>query len=411
MTLIDNLFLNMIHVLMPLCLYLFYTAFKEIEDDRENELALIVAIFSTTYISLKYNVPLFKEIPMVIINIPLLISFYKKNNICIIFTSVTCIYYYYLFYNNYLIIILLEYLIYYILYLTLKNKSFNVFIIIFTIIKTFFLCTIHFIETPFIQDEFIQIIFTGFLLGILSWCAIYAMIKAEDLLKIHKLSKEIEHDKQIRTALFRITHEIKNPIAVCKGYLDMFDTKNKEHSKKYIPIMKEEIEKTLYLLEDFLAMNKLKINKEIIDINILLIDLIKRFDLYFKGKHIKTKIDLYDDEIYINGDYNRLTQVFVNIIKNSIEALKENPEIEIKSEPKKEKIYIYFKDNGKGIPKDIIEKIKEPFFTTKEKGSGLGVALSDEIIRAHGGSITYKSKENEYTIVTIILPIYNIEKS
>ncbi len=191
----------------------------------------------------------------------------------------------------------------------------------------------------------------------------------------------------------------------------MFDTKNKEHSKKYIPIMKEEIEKTLYLLEDFLAMNKLKINKEIIDINILLIDLIKRFDLYFKGKHIKTKIDLYDDEIYINGDYNRLTQVFVNIIKNSIEALKENPEIEIKSEPKKEKIYIYFKDNGKGIPKDIIEKIKEPFFTTKEKGSGLGVALSDEIIRAHGGSITYKSKENEYTIVTIILPIYNIEKS
>ena len=72
----------------------------------------------------------------------------------------------------------------------------------------------------------------------------------------------------MKNCLFQITHEIKNPIAVCKGYLDMFDVNNKEHAVKYIPIMKEEISRTLYLLEDFLSMNRLKVHKEIVDINI-----------------------------------------------------------------------------------------------------------------------------------------------
>ena len=172
--------------------------------------------------------------------------------------------------------------------------------------------------------------------------------------------------------------------------------------------MKAEIEKTLILLEDFLAMNKIKIKKEILDINLLLSQVIDSFNLFWQGQKIKTNINISEDEVYINGDYNRLRQVFLNIIKNSMEALKEKPNIQIWTKTKKDKIHIFIKDNGLGIPADILEKIKEPFFTTKQKGTGLGIPLSIEIIEAHQGTIKYESKEGEYTLVAITLPIIEI---
>ena len=101
--------------------------------------------------------------------------------------------------------------------------------------------------------------------------------------------KEIERNKQIKTSLFRITHEIKNPIAVCKGYLDMFDKDNQDHFKKYIPILKDEINRTLLLLEDFLAMNKVKINKDIIDINLLIEEVVKNIKMLCTKNNIELK--------------------------------------------------------------------------------------------------------------------------
>lgn len=398
---IDTLIQNIMHTLFPFTIYLFYVAYKSKEDKRENELFIIVTIFSSLYITLKYNNQITENIPMLLINIPLIISYYKKNIISIIISSITMIAYYYNFYNGYLIIFIIEYLAYYLIYI--KSKNPNTFIILFTIIKTLIIILISYLNATIVQN-ILNIILCNAIFAITSIFIFYLIKKAEDILRIHLLYKEIKHDKQIRTSLFQITHEIKNPIAVCKGYLDMFDTNNQDHAEKYVPILKEEIDKVLVLLEDFLAMNRIKINKDIMDINCLLEDIKTNHNLYFEEKNIDITFDITDEEIYINGDYNRLTQVFVNIIKNSIEALKDNPKIKIWTKKSKDKINIYFKDNGEGIPKDILEKIKEPFFTTKIKGTGLGVALSDEIIKAHGGTLNYQSEEGKYTLVTITLP-------
>ena len=96
---------------------------------------------------------------------------------------------------------------------------------------------------------------------------IYLLNQAENIINMHIKYRQIVKEKQIQTSLFKITHEIKNPIDVCKGYLDMYDENNLEKTKKYIPIIKEEIDRVLILLEDFLSMNKQKINKDILDIN------------------------------------------------------------------------------------------------------------------------------------------------
>ena len=220
-------------------------------------------------------------------------------------------------------------------------------------------------------------------------------------------NEQIEYEKNFRDSLFKVTHEIKNPIAVCKGYLDMLDVNNNKQVNKYIPIIKEEIDRTLLLMKDFLNLTRLKVDKSIMDISLLLDDLINSTNTLLTELNIKFKYQILDDEMYIKGDYNRLKQVFINLIKNSIEAIPKNREgiIKLCINLKKDNILISIEDNGIGISKNKINKIGEPFFTTKEKGTGLGVRLSTEIIEQHNGSIKYVSKEGKGTKVIITLPI------
>ena len=215
-------------------------------------------------------------------------------------------------------------------------------------------------------------------------------------------------EKQLRESLFKISHEIKNPIAVCKGYLDMFEEENTENYKKYIPIIKSEINKTLNLLQDFSACKKIKIEEDILDITLLIEEITNNFKIMFDTQKIKFEYSQNEEEIYINGDYNRLNQVLMNIIKNSIEAIDKTKKSYIKINTKitNKKVKIYIEDNGIGISKENLKRISEPFFTTKQNGTGLGVLLSKEIIEAHNGKLEYKSEENIGTTVIITLPLY-----
>jgi signal transduction histidine kinase len=240
---------------------------------------------------------------------------------------------------------------------------------------------------------------------ILTYFIIIFLIKAEKIIEIHISYKELMKEHQLKESLFKISHEIKNPIAVCKGYLDM--CKSSENYEKYLPILKSEINKTLNLLQDFSACSKIKIEPDIIDISLLVEEITNNLKIMFDKKNIKFIIEPIQEEIYINGDYNRLNQVLLNIIKNSIEAQDEKKPsyIKIYTKINKTNIQIFIEDNGVGISKENLKKISEPFFTTKQNGTGLGVLLSKEIINAHGGKLEYKSKENIGTTAKITLPI------
>lgn len=403
----DIMILNAVLICLPLTIYLLYLAYTKTFDKKENDLLMAVTVFSLLYLIIKFKIPLYESIPFMAINIPLILAYLKNSKISIFFVSIIMIIYYYNFYHNFLPIIILEYLIYYLFYLKLfKNLKITNFLLTFTLIKTIItiiLLSYSNYQFPVIAEVIIDAIYFC-TLGILIF---YFVGKTEDILKLHMNIKEINENKQIHSSLFRITHEIKNPIAVCKGYLDMFDPSNPDHFKKYIPILKDEINRTLLLLEDFLSMNKVKINKDIIDINLLIEEVIKNMEMLCHQNDIELKSNIIDDDIYINADYNRLTQVFINIIKNSIEAIDKDKKGSINIEEKLENnnIIITVKDNGQGMSKELLNKIKEPFYTTKQKGTGLGVSLSEEIIKAHNGILNYTSKEGKYTKVTITLPV------
>lgn len=233
----------------------------------------------------------------------------------------------------------------------------------------------------------------------------------ENIIRYNVNYNALKHDCQIKMSLFKITHEIKNPIAVIKAYLDMMNIKDKKQVEKYIPIIQNEINRLLNLLQDFLLVNKANVAFDLMDMNMLIEDVVNQQLPLFKDRKIKFENDLIDDEIYINGDYNRLSQVIINIIKNSIEAIdnSKNGIIKIKDSIKDNSLNIIIEDNGSGISKKNLLKIKEPFYTTKNRGTGLGVSLSDEIIKAHSGTLTYESIEGVGTKVIIKLPLYGKE--
>ncbi len=97
--------------------------------------------------------------------------------------------------------------------------------------------------------------------------------------------------------------------------------------------------------------------------------------------------------MFVFGDYNRLNQVIINIVKNSIEAIPDEKKgwIKMYTRLNKNNITTYIEDNGSGISKENMQKIMEPFFTTKCNGTGLGLSLSSEIIKAHKGEMVISS--------------------
>lgn len=400
MTNFNTIFMNFAWVLFPIMVFLIYEAYTENINSKQNELFLHFCLISALYLIIRCGTfENYTNIIEITIDTIILTLYIKNNNKTSALLSIISIIILKLRLNIELIPIILKYTIYLYSYKIYKNNKRNYMILTFTtrlfaIIQTILITSMQ-------EQELIEYLFYY----LITYLIILFIIESERIIQINISYKELMKENQLRESLFKISHEIKNPIAVCKGYLDMC-TEDKNY-KKYIPIIKSEINKTLNLLQDFSACNKIKIEKDILDIGLLIEEIESNLKLIFDKKKIKVYIEKLEEEIYINGDYNRLNQVFLNIIKNSIEATDENKNsyIKIYTKINKNKIKIYIEDNGIGISKENINKISEPFFTTKQNGTGLGVLLSKEIVSAHGGTLKYISKENIGTTVIITLPI------
>ncbi len=400
----QQILLNVILLVFPLIFNLFYYTYSNNIDKNSSKTFLDFSLLSSLYLLITYNE--LSNSVLLLFNIPLIFAYIKKRSYIGIIISIILIFIYYQLNIN-IFVFIIEYLIYFIIHLLVYKQKDSLFLMLFLIIKSIFSIFVYYfydLNVNIIDNILMLVVFI-----IITYLIIYMYNKGEDIIKLHMSVKQLKQDEQIRESLFKITHEIKNPIAVCKSYLDMFDINNKDHIK-YIKILKEENEKILLLLQDFLAMNKIKIQKKILDINMLLEDVINQLSPLLKDKNIQFDYNISLDEVFIEGDYNRLNQVLINMIKNAIEALEntKQPRIGLNYEIKENKFIIDITDNGCGIKEEEIEKIKEPFYTTKKNGTGLGVSLSCEIILAHSGNIEYFSKENNGTKVVITLPIYKL---
>lgn len=396
--------INTTWIIFPLMIILIYEAFSENLNNKKNNIILDFSFLTALYLITKCSDFYSNDYILgILIDTIIILAYVKKQAITATIISIMGIIILFQRLGISIYVIMVKYITYLIVYLIYKNKYKN--FINFTVVPRM----ITLILVIIINDVYTKYILEYIIYTISTYVIIMLFLKAEKIIEINMSYKELRKEKQLRDSLFKISHEIKNPIAVCKGYLDMYEKIDEKRFQKYIPIIKSEINRTLNILQDFSSCNKIKVNCDILDIELLLEDITNNFKLMFDNKSAEFFIELTNEEIFINGDYNRLSQVFVNIIKNSIEAIDENKKsyIKIHTEQLKNDIKIYVEDNGIGISKDNMEKIKEPFFTTKSNGTGLGTVLAIEIIEAHNGTIEYESEEGIGTTVIITLPLFS----
>lgn len=202
-----------------------------------------------------------------------------------------------------------------------------------------------------------------------------------------------------------LTHELKNPLAICQGYLEMYAKSSTKKKEEYIDIIKNEIKRTLTIIEDYSELSKIEnLSKEPLDL-VLLYDEIKE-ELTPLFKENQGEIIILDSkEIYIEGDYTKLKQLFYNLLKNALEAKDRNKLLVIiKTLEYENKYCITITDNGVGMTQEELSHVEEEYYTTKINGTGLGVPLMKEIVKKHGWELSYQSKKGVGTKVEIIIP-------
>lgn len=393
--------LNFILFFFPIMCYFLYMLYNKTKLKEENYLFYDLMTITSCYlvsrfgILNKYNIYLFIVI--------LFLSLYKDRKGCYLLISI----YMFIFFTNsyninkYILIIILLGVLVAKKYLTIKIDR------LFLITSFIILIVIMFAEyNPFSYIKVSRLIVHLLLSYILFRIVCYLYNKTEDLINAFLSLDSIIKEKKLYESLFKITHEIKNPLAVCKGYLDMFDVKNEKKSSRYVGIISQEIDRTLLLLNDFSNISKMKIEKRDMDITLLIDDVCDEVSLIFDNK-IKFIKKFSDEEVIINADYNRLKQVLINVIKNAKEAIMDTGTVTLVGNKKNYNYKIIIEDDGMGMDKETYKNIGTAFYTTKKNGTGLGVCLSKEIIDRHGGTITYKPRKNGGTLCVITIPIKN----
>ncbi|WP_160722065.1 PAS domain-containing sensor histidine kinase [Bacillus sp. USDA818B3_A] len=206
-----------------------------------------------------------------------------------------------------------------------------------------------------------------------------------------------------------IAHEVRNPLTAIKGFLQLMETEG-DGNHSYFDIIQSEMDRIELILSELLVIAKPhELKFEAVDL-ITLLDNIKTLidtQAVLNGIQIETIYNNFDT-FTIKCDQNQLKQVFINILKNAVEAMPKGGFITIEvKEYGCNMVKIFFKDTGFGMSPDILKRVGEPFFTTKQDGTGLGIMISKQIVENHSGSFNIWSDEHG-TIIEVILPIASL---
>jgi len=246
------------------------------------------------------------------------------------------------------------------------------------------------------------------------------------------LSQKIEELQQARFKLLQaeklaaigelasgLCHEINNPISIIQNRIECLkmeaeELKLSETVLKDLNVIHLYTDKVSSIVKDLLIFSRPhSVEFKPLRLESLIKDVVMMMEEKLKKGRCDIELSIEKDIPEIPGDPDRLEQVFINLITNAIDAMPDGGKITIEATISKERndfIEISVKDEGLGIPNEILHRIFDPFFTTKKigKGTGLGLSICYGIIKNHGGEITVRSVLNRGSVFTIYLPLTEI---
>ncbi|MFH1664998.1 MAG: ATP-binding protein [Candidatus Omnitrophota bacterium] len=235
------------------------------------------------------------------------------------------------------------------------------------------------------------------------------MVQVQDITERKKI-EESQRLAHLGRLLSEMAHEVNNPLMIISGRaeLAMLETSGDDRMKSTLDIIVDQCFFAKDIIQRLLRYSRIgKIEKGEVDLNKALELVIDLLSHHFKMSNIKVEKDIKPDLILSSGNEKQLQEVFMNIIRNSSDAMADGGRITIKASKKKGVIRVEISDTGCGMPRKVLNRIFEPFFTTKPKGTGLGMAVCYTIIKDHGGDLQYTSKVGKGTTATILLPAEN----
>lgn len=238
-------------------------------------------------------------------------------------------------------------------------------------------------------------------------------LKQADVWLLHGCIRDLSYIKALhsqlelmREMMATVAHEVRNPMTTIRGLAQMLALEDTAHQHEY-DLMLEELDRAVQLLSGALNMSGERAAREDrLDIHELLTRCLDSLAGQLSCSEIELVTD-FDDwyPVYVYANENKLKQAFFNICHNALEAMYTGGRMQIVTRVELDRISLMFRDNGRGIPRELMEEICTPFFTTKESGTGLGLSICSRIIRAYGGQFNIESQLNQGTVVTVTLPI------
>lgn len=215
-----------------------------------------------------------------------------------------------------------------------------------------------------------------------------------------------------------IAHEVRNPLTTVRGYLQFLqDNVSPSNKELFKSLLIPELDRANSIITKFLAISKTReFTREPFPINTFLREYIQQLlasEVFLHNISIDYEFSTELDGVLVNIDRHELVQVFLNLFQNAIDARGGRPlSIQISSYRLDNFVRITFTDNGTGVPPAIQEYIFDPFFSTKDSGTGLGLSVTKKIIQNHNGTLKMSSNQNgtTFTISIPILPKANYER-
>jgi signal transduction histidine kinase len=259
----------------------------------------------------------------------------------------------------------------------------------------------------------------GYKTGIRRKDEIGSLAESMDVLsdRLVEAKKMREGMEQTRQDFFsNVSHELRTPIAVIKGYADTLAdgyVKEPEKQKEYISRIQRECESVEKLVSDLLILSRMQnpeyeLNTEVLNVIAVAQDAMRSLRILMNERNMTGTVNYEDARSLIEGDYDRIRQLFVILLQNAVKYGKEGTAIDVFIEKKDGWIRTVVRDFGSVIPKEEWERIFEKFYRAsnhgKKDGSGLGLVVAKHIVERHGGKISVTSSEQDGTCFLVEFP-------
>jgi len=238
-----------------------------------------------------------------------------------------------------------------------------------------------------------------------------AVVTVEDLSEIRELTEQLMRADRLAAMgelVAGVAHEVRNPLGTIKASIQLLERENPDMPglAELAPVMKHEIDRldrVIKTLLDFGRPAKPVFGK--VDLSTLLGDVIIFTGQYAKGARVRIESELPEDLPRVWADEEKLKQVFINLIFNAVQSMPGGGTVAVGGEEEDGFVRVSVTDTGVGMTSDVLAKIWDPFFTTKDEGTGLGLPIVHRIIDEHGGYVSVESEVGKGTSFTVRLPI------